>query len=70
MSASASDANATDSLKNHVLENEPRDNDHDVALGTTISVVFDREVKTVSISKLFEVTVQPPSALAHDSGLN
>ena len=55
MPAVAMDANATDNLKDHILENEPRDNDRSVTLGTTITVIFDREVKTVNIEKLFEV---------------
>jgi len=55
MPAVTMDANATDNLKDHILENVPRDNDRSVALGATISVIFDREVKTVNIEKLFEV---------------
>ncbi len=51
------DANATDNLKEHIVENEPRDNDNNVALGTTISVIFDRDVKAVNIDKLFEVSM-------------
>ena len=56
MPTAAQDMNATDNLKEHITENEPRDNDQDVALGTTISVTFDRDIKTVSINKLFEVS--------------
>ena len=52
---SASDVNATDNLQDHIIESLPRDNDHNIPLGATISVTFDRDVKTVSISKLFEV---------------
>ena len=46
----------TDQLRSHVVENRPKDNEDDVPLGTTISVHFDRDVKSVNINKLFEVS--------------
>ena len=55
MVTSSSDSNASDDLRSHVINSLPGENSTGVALGTTISVVFDRDVKTMSISKLFEV---------------
>lgn len=55
---SASDANASDNLTDHVTSHQPRDNDTEVALGTSITVTFDRDVRTVNISKLFEVSAR------------
>ena len=53
---SALDKNSTDDLKDHITESLPRDNEKDVPLGSTISVVFDHEVNMVNISELFEVS--------------
>ena len=47
----------TDDMKAHISESVPRDNQDSVALGTSIVVVFDRDVRTVNISRLFEVCV-------------
>ena len=52
----AFDKNSTDDLKDHITESLPRDNEKDVPLGATISVVFDNEVETLDMSKLFEVS--------------
>lgn len=56
VSSSASDANASDNLTDHVLTNQPKELATDVPLGTVISVQFDRDVRTVNINKLFEVS--------------
>ena len=45
----------SDDLTLHVTENSPRDNEENVPLGTTITVFFDKDVKTVNANKLFEV---------------
>ena len=50
---SALDVNATD--QDHIIESIPRNNDQNVPLGATISMNFDCDVKTMCISKLFEV---------------
>ena len=55
MTTAASDPNASDNLTHHVIEHEPKDSETDVALGTSISVTFDRDVRKVNINKLFEV---------------
>ena len=50
------DSGSSDDLCSHVQENRPKDNDVDVPLGTTVTVVFDKDVRTVNINKLFEVS--------------
>lgn len=55
VTSSASDANASDTLTDHVVSNEPKEHASEVPLGALISVHFDRDVRTVNISKLFEV---------------
>ena len=55
MSTAASDPNASDNLSEHVVEYQPKDNEVGVALGTSIAVTFDRDVRKVNINKLFEV---------------
>ena len=51
------DSGSSDDLRSHVQENRPKDNDVDVPLGTTVTVVFDKDVRTVNINKLFEVSL-------------
>lgn len=43
-------------LQAHIVESVPRVGEEDVDLAVVISVTFDRDVKTVNVSKLFEVS--------------
>lgn len=54
-SAPTTDQSVTDDLQNHILVNAPKKGEVDVPLGSSITVHFDRDVKTVNINKLFEV---------------
>ena len=57
-SAATSDQSVTDDLQNHIMLNAPKKGEVDVPLGASITVHFDKDVKTVNINKLFEVLMQ------------
>ena len=54
-SSTATDQSMTDDLQNHIMMNAPKKGEVDVPLGSSITVHFDKDVKTVNINKLFEV---------------
>ena len=54
---SATDQSVTDDLQNHIMLNAPKKGEVDVPLGSSITVHFDKDVKTVNINKLFEVVL-------------
>ena len=54
-SSTATDQSTTDDLQNHIMMNAPKKGEVDVPLGSSITVHFDKDVKTVNINKLFEV---------------
>ena len=51
------DSGSSDDLRSHVLDHRPKDNDVGVPLGTSVTVFFDKDVRTVNINKLFEVSI-------------
>lgn len=48
----------SDDLSHHIVEFTPKEGSQDVPLGTNITVLFDKDVRTVNINKLFEVSSQ------------
>ena len=55
-SAPTTDQSVTDDLQNHIMLNAPKKGEVDVPLGSSITVHFDKDVKTVNINKLFEAS--------------
>ena len=51
------DSGSSDDLRSHILDHRPKDSDVGVPLGTSVTVFCDKDVRTVNINKLFEVSV-------------
>ena len=60
----------TDDLQNHIMLNAPKKGEVDVPLGSSITVHFDKDVKTVNINRLFEVSDAFSPFLFHSLSLN
>ena len=56
-SSSSVDPAISDELSQHVVDNRPKEDEANVELGSSITVFFDKDVRTVNINKLFEVHV-------------
>ena len=46
---------SSDSLGSHVLDSTPKEGDKDIPLGTSIVILFDKDVRTINTNKLIEV---------------
>ena len=55
-----------DDLRSHVLDHSPKDSDVGVPLGTSVTVFCDKDVRTVCINKLFEVSIIKKGLLTHE----
>ena len=62
------DSGSSDDLHSHVMDHRPKDSDVGVPLETSVTVFCDKDVRTVNINELLEVSIIKKWLLTHETG--